>query len=275
MKELAKIFVFTKDEDYLMKYWIPYHGELFGYTNLYILDHGSNKKTQKVFDQYRDKGINIINCSKVPFINKYRMLNQNMRQHQPYTKFLIPVDSDEFIAFDEGDTFSCKKDRVLDYLKKFKVSDNKIKFGAMLAIPKQESYDNSLLEIEDFVVFPAGTKSKSKSFFPSKYFIATDQGNHSGKVSGSNGRVLSNLTLLHFEIRSLEHAKEKAYRGAKAYGFMNSEKQPPVGRTWWAKLQIFKNGDPNKWYSDRIKKLESNTTTKTKEFSNYAKSLVN
>lgn len=273
--ETAKLFVFTKDEEYLMKYWIPYHGNLFGFENLYILDHGSNKKTQRVFNEYRDKGINVVDCSDIPFKHKYKYLNREMRLQQKTAKFLIPIDSDEFIAYDQRkkDSFTCDVETINKYLRNFKVSDNKCKFGQMLAIPTEKSYKDSLSEITKFASFISGTSGKSKSFFPAEYFISTDQGNHSGKVSGTNGRVLTKLVLLHYEIRGLDHAKEKAYRGGEAYGFMNSKKQPPLGRTWWSKLQIFKNGDPDKWYEDRTSRMLQNFTIDCNNFSEFMKTL--
>ena len=38
MEKIIKIVLITKNETYLIKKWIKYHGEIFGYDNLYIID---------------------------------------------------------------------------------------------------------------------------------------------------------------------------------------------------------------------------------------------
>ena len=93
MEELVKIFCFTKNEAPLMKYWIPYYGQLFGFKNVYLCDHGSNKATQKVYSKYKKHGLNVKDCSSSNFGNKWKILSRLMQEHKKTTKWLIPIDS--------------------------------------------------------------------------------------------------------------------------------------------------------------------------------------
>ena len=40
-----KLFTMVKNEDDIVEHWIQYHGELFGYNNLYVVDNESNDGT--------------------------------------------------------------------------------------------------------------------------------------------------------------------------------------------------------------------------------------
>jgi hypothetical protein len=59
---------------------------------------------------------------------------------------------------------------------------------------------------------------RNKTFYYSKNFISTDQGNHFGNVIGNGIIKDSGLTLLHYNYYDKDHFIEKITRGAKAYG---------------------------------------------------------
>ena len=48
-----------KDESELLDYWLSYHGEIFGFENLYVFDNGStDSNLQCVLEKYAGLGIN-------------------------------------------------------------------------------------------------------------------------------------------------------------------------------------------------------------------------
>ena len=50
----------VKDEVDIVEHWINYHGKLFGYKNLFIVDNMSSDGTFGLCKKYRDKyGINL------------------------------------------------------------------------------------------------------------------------------------------------------------------------------------------------------------------------
>ena len=48
----VKIFTMVKDEEDIIEYWINYHGSIFGYRNLYIIDNMSTDGTYEKIMKY-------------------------------------------------------------------------------------------------------------------------------------------------------------------------------------------------------------------------------
>ena len=55
----VKVFTMVKNEEDIIDFWINYHGSLFGYRNLYIVDNYSNDGTYEKIMKYKKIGINI------------------------------------------------------------------------------------------------------------------------------------------------------------------------------------------------------------------------
>ena len=49
----------VKDEVDIIEYWIMYHGKLFGYENLFIVDNMSTDGTFEKINSYKNRGIHI------------------------------------------------------------------------------------------------------------------------------------------------------------------------------------------------------------------------
>lgn len=49
----------VKDEDDIVEDWIKYHGTIFGYENLFIIDNCSVDNTYKICEKYVCKGIKL------------------------------------------------------------------------------------------------------------------------------------------------------------------------------------------------------------------------
>ena len=48
--KILKIVLMTKNEKYLLKHWIEYHGEIFGYENICIIDDSDDIEVLKYYD---------------------------------------------------------------------------------------------------------------------------------------------------------------------------------------------------------------------------------
>jgi hypothetical protein len=281
--ELAKIFCFTKDEHELMKYWLPYHGNLFGYDNIYLCDHGSSQLTLDVYEKYKKKGIHVKDCSTKSFMNKWRILSRWMREHQKETSWLIPLDSDEFIVSMDGKNILTDPTQIKNYLGNLVIHNRKYKFQNFVAVPEQYEYEEPLLEIEAF--FNNSHGNSKKSFFPGKYFVHTDQGNHSGMVKADENLptgkpkttgIISDLALLHFEMIGQKQVMAKFERGLAAYNKNTGSKQPLLGRHWWHRLRKIKEKKVGlkKWWDNRIKThLESHRLIRAPHFAEALKKL--
>ena len=49
---IIKLFTMVKNESDIIEHWIKYHGKLFGYDNLYIIDNKSDDGTWEIIQDY-------------------------------------------------------------------------------------------------------------------------------------------------------------------------------------------------------------------------------
>ena len=57
---MIKLFTMVKDEVDIIEDWILYHGAIFGFHNLYIVDNMSTDGTYELMQKYVGKGVNTI-----------------------------------------------------------------------------------------------------------------------------------------------------------------------------------------------------------------------
>jgi hypothetical protein len=278
MQKLAKIFLFTKDEGQLLDEWILYHGNLVGFDNLFICDHGSSEETLQVYEKYKNKGIHLKGVGERNFQNKWKILSAWMREESHDTKLLIPLDTDEFIVKRKvgSQNINANLEEIIKYLEDLPLKRTRYKFGNLIAAPIKTTYDDPLQEMIYFVPKEEG-KGHKKSFYPGKFFIHTDQGNHTGKIIGEQNNTISSLSLLHFEIRGEDQLREKLIRGAQGYKF-HKHKKPICGRHWhvrWKKLHLANR--LNKWYKEVMDKNNKclSSMIENKSFAHTLTSLKN
>ena len=89
----------TKDEEDLIEDWIVYHGTLFGYHNLYIIDNYSSKNvTECIYRRYQIVGLNVI-YTKTDLNKRQDFITQCMLERAKECDFMIKLDTDEFLMY--------------------------------------------------------------------------------------------------------------------------------------------------------------------------------
>jgi hypothetical protein len=220
---MIKIFCFLKDEIKIVEDWLIYHSNIFGIGNIHVIDHMSTDGTENILNRWRDKGLNVYMCDK-DFSYKNKKLTEIMAKEKTKDCFLIPLDADEFIVIDEKSKIITDKDFIIKKINSLEKGPFRYKFSTRNNIPSQTKVTRPVEQCTHFGG-NTGINNRSKTFYFSKYFISTDQGNHFGVVSGGGGIKDSGLTLLHYNIYDKHHFIEKMTRGAKAYGHDKS----PIG----------------------------------------------
>ena len=215
---LAKVFVFTRDEYDLIEDFLTYHGTLFGYQNLVVIDNDSrHPDVLKVYDRFRAMGVEIV-IDRRDMNHFPRILTEHMLRHRESARFLVPLDTDEFIFHSQGDDVAASMARISDEdvcITRFK------EVYESVADPTQTGYvrhkhSRPAREITNFRV-----QGWDKVFFSSRYFRSVSHGNHDGSVTGGRREVSPELCLLHFHNTGRRRQLERSIMSIRGYKHVN------------------------------------------------------
>lgn len=202
----------VKDEDDIVEHWINYHGKIFGYENLYIVDNKSIDDTFKICKKYREKGIHLF--QEEDYKKKGNIMTQIMNNIN--CDIFFPIDIDEFIVVNPKANkinYNVKK-----YLKKIiKKSNDCTFFKCDYIIPKKTNNSDNILS-----KFTAGSLNTSygnhrKTFIYKKNLnkdFLIDHGNHMPNVKYE----LTKICLVHYHKRSHKQMLKKMMNNVKGLG---------------------------------------------------------
>ena len=223
MDAVARLFTFVKDESYLLGTWIPYHGSLFGFDNLYVVDQGSTDGSHALYEKFRARGLRV-HRTRLDIRHRAPVLTRLMRRHRHEARVLISLDADEFVCLDKDGRVHVDKADILQTIAGLPTDVFKYRMGYFSAVNDAFAYGDPLTEMRRFVYTSssgAGVPLQLWSTcFDATHFVATDDSNSEGRVDRLDDRHhCSPLMLLHFEVRGLEHFIWKNVRGATAWGY--------------------------------------------------------
>lgn len=211
---MVKIFTMVKGEVDIVKDWVLYHGAIFGYKNLYVIDNMSRDGTYETLMNLKNKyGINIFRAA------DYKKKGDYMTYFiKTYCKheYAFPIDIDEFIVYYDknNNTISCDNETIYNYIKQLPVS-NAYKMNYIFSKNLANSgYKRAAIETEFGSYIDYG--SHAKTFFHSKLFKGKiDHGNH----YQTNDYYMTNFCLIHYHCRNLEQMKKKIYNNVVGLGY--------------------------------------------------------
>lgn len=255
------IFCFVKDEPELMWRWIPYHAKLVGMKNILIIDHGSKSETKSIFNKFAKSGLKIFDAGMYPFSEKAEILSKVMMNYKHY-RLLVPLDADEFVCMKNNNGMNCSMRTIRRAFRNLPDKPVIFKFGTFDVCNHPDiNYKDPLVEMKEFGFFPPestevfSTKAPSKSFFPGKYFVSTDDGNHLGKIEPNEGVFYTQLAVAHFHTRGYEHFISKHKDADEKIGVSNHEAHIRNGGTcfhWIERNLAIKSGKAKDYYETEI-----------------------
>ena len=114
------IATMVKDEEDIVKEWVEYYGEIFGYDNLYIVDNMSTDGTYEVIQKYMEKGVKL---SRHPnYLEKGNIMKQLITNNKSIIAF--PLDIDEFIVYYDKHSNRISTNSIIPYLHNLIQSNN-------------------------------------------------------------------------------------------------------------------------------------------------------
>jgi hypothetical protein len=203
---MVKIFTMVKDEADIVEDWVLYHGSLFGYTNLYIIDNCSTDQTSSILFRLK-KQLHINVCILPDYTKKGEYMTASFR-HFCRNEYGIPIDIDEFMVcyHKETNTISCNQNEFHSYLSNLpKHPVYKMNY-INAKITKPDGYERAALEAEWGHYLDYNTAAKS--FFHSDRFSGViDHGNH----YHTDHYYLTEICLVHYHARNLTQLTKKVY----------------------------------------------------------------
>jgi len=233
----------TKNEEILIEDWIKYHGFLFGFQNIHIIDGSDNQQVLDIYEKYRQKGLNV-HYSNANLNEMKDVLNDLMHKHKGENNFLIKLDTDEFLAHISPYVFKFLQmgyflgnklrrgttnfNRIMHnkyvnflYARHRLRSDGFEKIFGNLPITGQK-YKTSFTAISvpanndikrpcrEITSFKPIQFSHFKSFFHSESFRSVDLGGHNGVTTNNEGVIDTPLTVIHFHSISIKDTLRRA-----------------------------------------------------------------
>jgi len=191
-----------RDETELLPLWIRYHGELFGYQNLFIYDNGSGYRTQQILRAAeQDYGVNVDYSRTAPedFESKGAIFAQQISLWSlaEAADYYFPLDCDEFVGVHETDGYSCFPESIYQYLSSIKPIKN-------AGFQVGERLDNSWHDETVFYRIPRARKL----FFGNSEVVGLDVGFHHSEHPSQV--MISSIVYFHFHNRPFPELVRRA-----------------------------------------------------------------
>ena len=220
---MIKLFTMVKDEDDIVEDWILYHGTIFGYENLYIVDNISNDNTYAIIQNYEKKGVNIY--SHPNYLEKGNIMKQ-LIDNNPCT-IAFPLDIDEFIVYYDKESNTISTENIVSYLHNLietgNLTDNSNGLyrcnyiHSKMTTISRHGYNRAVLECTRGRYDYNRTKIMTKAFFDTRKWNGNiDHGNHFNTYSEY---IMSDLCLVHYHKRNLEQHKKKVINNVQGLGY--------------------------------------------------------
>ena len=163
-----------RDETLLLEPWLRYHGFLFGYENIFILDNGSkNPVVQATLKRFAKVGVNVnySHPSRLDFDRKGCVVGTLIEHFQQTSRYdiVLPLDCDEFVAVIGDNGISISRNQILDHLSEL------AQLGPMVKIRHCLENRPGFLELFRLVNF-------NKTIVPLGDFKSIDHGFHEAKA---------------------------------------------------------------------------------------------
>lgn len=213
---IIKLFTMVKDEVDIVEDWLKYHGTLFGYTNLYIVDNMSQDGTYEKIKEYELKGVCIIQKP------DYRLKGQYMDEliNNPDLgdyDIAYPIDIDEFVVYYDKSANKLLPFRTKNYFSTLSMENTIFKTNyiqSTITTGSTDGYKRATIE-STYGVYQ-DYKHMAKTFVNKRKWNGNlDHGNH----YSIDNYCITDLCLVHFHCRNLEQMKKKIINNVVGLGY--------------------------------------------------------
>jgi len=198
-----------KDEVHFLEPWLVYHGHLFGFENLYVLDNGSTDPgVLLTLARYAGRGVNVdfSPSRRDHYLNKGAVVGAVIHRLEVTARydFFFPMDCDEFVIKQTEWGFTCDPAAIHAHLATLR--DEK----RTLRVPFQLVNHPLLPDLYSYFTF-------AKTFYAADTFGWTDHGHHasgSRKAEGYRDTAIVHVHFHNMPFEMLLHAARRKWNGS-------------------------------------------------------------
>ena len=211
---MVKIFTMVKDEVDVVRDWVIYHGCMFGWNNIYVIDNYSTDGTYEALQEFKD----LIYITREPdYKKKGEYMNKLIKQYSNGNdRLAFPIDIDEFIVYHERGSkdINVDKNLITNYINNLpKCRVYKANYLYPI-LTKSEGFNRATIELDYSSYNDMG--NLAKSFIDTRYFKGIiDHGNH----ICCKDYHLTNIVLVHYHWRNKEQMKKKTLNNVIGLGY--------------------------------------------------------
>ena len=224
-QRVLKIVMMTRNEYPLIVSWIEYHGKIFGFDNLYIIDASDEVQAIAAVKSSEKLGVTV-KYSRANLNEVHQDIDNLMKSLIPTCDLMIKVDTDEFIAYYNPVTLSLSTDKsvIMNHLDSLEFDGRKYSIGYIVAntnVTKGCLDDNPVKAFTNFVLFPS---SGFKVIVPAATFHSMDLGGHFGTVVHPyNGAIHNtNITIFHYHNHCYQRYVTLTKQAVMRHNYINS-----------------------------------------------------
>lgn len=205
----------VKDEDDIIEDWLLYHGYLFGYENLFVVDNMSEDNTFPILEKYKEKGVKVTRHNN--YLNKGTIMSNFMKANKNDADWFFTIDADEFIIICRGGQIEVDKETIHEYLENlpdapaYKMNWLEPKIDVLNSERPCTAFTGAYwLPRYDYFLW-------NKTFFKSNCpKLDIDIGNHGFNYTEFQK---TKFRLLHFHYRGNDKIFQKYRNGCKGFGY--------------------------------------------------------
>ncbi len=221
-KKKVKLFMMVKDEVDIIEDWLKYHGSIFGFSNLYIIDNYSKDGTYEILQKYQEGRRGIYLIRKKDYKLKGDYMYHLMKDVAKNYDIAYPLDADEFIVFYDKVGNRIRTDNIRNYLDGLSTDHDNYKANYIMSTidtADHIGYERATVQANFGLYTDYGRMAKT--FFNNHKWKtrSLDHGNH----HPNSDYLLTDICLLHYHCRNLEQMKKKVYNNVEGLGFSTTD----------------------------------------------------
>lgn len=220
------LFTMVKDEVDVVEDWLKYHGKMFGYKNLYVIDNYSTDGTYEVLENYKmSKKINLIREKE--YSRKGEFMRHLIKDHYLGRECDIayPLDIDEFICYYNKNLKLLKPDKTIEYIMSLNKNVPLYKthyIGTYTNTGDDIGHVNGVKDIK-YGIYNDGMGHLAKTFINNKLYQGDiDHGNHIPVQK--NQYHFTDIVLVHYHLRNRHQLEKKVVNNLLGLGYKDDKK---------------------------------------------------